>query len=387
MALITVKSQKKKLNSAQSRLQKEFERLSKTLEREQRSFKTFQTDMENLRHSYVAEVLPVMKESCTPIEALAERLIELSGRKTLSKWHREEIDSWLDELFELIAAVKPERAGELAEKATEVFYQVSGYSKEDIERAEKDEEELISDLEERLREMMEKQFGEGFPDEDWDEQDDLFGFTSEQTREKTKQQAGGQNRAETSDEDKSPGADNESSLTDDARHQGVDKWLAKLFRKAAQALHPDRESDPAKRAIKQETMSELLAAREAGDIIHILTIYTEHVQQGPAEVPEEMMQALCDNLAEKIEAIEYQKEDFLHDNPAMMFVYQMLYDKQKKKQKENIALQQERARELAVMATEDRTYMRNLNCLKELLSERYDNKAMLSMDEILSQFR
>lgn len=388
MALITVKSSKKKLNTAQSALQKKFERLTKSLEREQRSFTTFQADMERLRLSYVSDVLPVMKESCVPLEALAERLIELSGRKSLSKWHREEIDHWLSEIFELIAAVDRNKAAELAEKAMAVFYQLSGYSEDDIARAEKEDEEQLRAFEERLREMMEKQFREDFPGEEiWDEDEDeggedFFGFTEDEKKRKTQSKAKHQNTGSRSDQEQASQADKSASITDDARHQDVDKWLSKLFRKAAQALHPDREPDPAKRAAKQEAMSELLAAREAGDIIHILTVYTEHVQQGPAEVPEEMLEALCDNLADKIEAIEYQKEDFLHDDPVMMFIYDALYDKQKKQQQKNIELQQEQARNLAKVATEDREYMRNLKCLKEILAERYDNRAIVSMDDI-----
>jgi hypothetical protein len=52
-------------------------------------------------------------------------------------------------------------------------------------------------------------------------------------------------------------------------------WAKDLFRRAAQALHPDREPDPEPRQMKQERMCELLRARKQGDIMAMLSIYSE----------------------------------------------------------------------------------------------------------------
>jgi len=337
--------------------------------------------MERLHHSLFTEVMPVMKENSTQLEALAERLIELYGRKSLAKWHRAEIDRWLAELFELIGSVNPERHEELAEQYDKVFYQFSNVSQEEAEQQ-------LSEMEERLKQIMDEQFSHMDFDDDEDEEqdfDDLFGFSDEEKERKKSQKKGhlggdqayGQNANQTQDSE---------SLTDEVQHQDVDKWLAKLFRKAAQVLHPDREADPEKRAQKQDAMTELLAAREAGDILHILEVYSQHVQQGPAEVPEEMMAALCDNLVEKIDQIHDKKLDFLEQNPAMQYVYDVLYDKQKKKQKQNINDALEQAAVLGQMAMEDREYMRNLPCLKELLESRYDARRMDPLSVIFDHF-
>lgn len=369
MALITVKSQTSKKNGAQSRLQKEFDRLTKALEREQRGFKTFQADMERLHQSFLTEIVPALKENSTQLEALAERLIELYGRKSLAKWHREEIDRWLAELFELIGSANPERLEVLAEQYDKVLYQFSSVSKEEAEQH-------FTEMEERLKQMMDEQFSHMDFDDEADEPDidDLFGFSDEE-KERKKSQKKGRFGDQAYGQDANQAQVSES-LTDEVQHQDVDKWLAKLFRKAAQVLHPDREADPEKRAQKQDAMTELLAAREAGDILHILEVYSQHVQQGPAEVPEEMMQALCESLVQKIDQIHDKKLDFLEQNPAMQYVYDVLYDKQKKKQKQNINDALEQAAVLGQMATEDREYMRNLSRLKEMLEERYDARRM-----------
>jgi hypothetical protein len=53
--------------------------------------------------------------------------------------------------------------------------------------------------------------------------------------------------------------------------------IAPLFRRLAQALHPDRELDANRRKIKQALMQQALDARESQDMDALLSLYLEHV--------------------------------------------------------------------------------------------------------------
>ena len=70
---------------------------------------------------------------------------------------------------------------------------------------------------------------------------------------------------------------------------------ARLFRRLARALHPDREQDEARKRDKHRLMSDCLRARDERDIDTLLSLYVEHV----GELPE----ALADGGADALEGL------------------------------------------------------------------------------------
>ncbi|MFC6674254.1 hypothetical protein [Marinobacterium aestuariivivens] len=87
-------------SKAVSSLQLEFDRLRKTLEREQKQLRKFFTDMDRLCQAYADQVLPEMKNNHGMLKILLSRLIDLSTRKSLNQWHREELEDWIHELLD-----------------------------------------------------------------------------------------------------------------------------------------------------------------------------------------------------------------------------------------------------------------------------------------------
>jgi len=382
MSLISIKNTAKKRNSKHSSLQKEFESLNKALEREERSFKTFQSDMERLVQVYFAKVVPELKKTCAPMEVLTERLIVMAGRKSLAKWHREELDTWISELVMHIAQAKPEVAEKLRDNYAKSLMSLTGLPQDEMD-------ELMAQMKGLAEEVARQEEEAMKSDEDSDEfmaeeyedlVDDLlgdfFGFTDEELKAKKQQQSqGGKQYRDPFEEGFERffmGEEPESPTISDKEIKDIDKWLAKIFRKAAQVLHPDKESNPKKRAQKEQLMSELLEAREAGDIMTVLTIYTKHANQGPAEVPEEMMAGLCESLRMKLVDLQDKKFEFLGRDPLNGYIYELLYVEQKKKQEAQLKLVLEDLKSMAEQAEEDRDYLRNLSCLKDILAERYD---------------
>ena len=87
-------------------------------------------------------------------------------------------------------------------------------------------------------------------------------------------------------------------------------WAKKLFRRAAQALHPDREPDPTRRESKQARLRELLAARKQDDIMAMLTIYSESVSDADIVLAEQEMTEVCDALQNQLDALRMDQEEY-----------------------------------------------------------------------------
>jgi len=58
---------------------------------------------------------------------------------------------------------------------------------------------------------------------------------------------------------------------------GFRTLVERLFRRLAQALHPDREPDESRRALKQQLMGRALAARTARDLDTLLALHVQHI--------------------------------------------------------------------------------------------------------------
>ena len=80
------------------------------------------------------------------------------------------------------------------------------------------------------------------------------------------------------------GTPDDASATPDTPERDVQRLIARLFRRLARVLHPDRERDEGRKRDKHRLMSECLRAREAHDIDTLLSLYTAHVGALPDEL-------------------------------------------------------------------------------------------------------
>jgi hypothetical protein len=68
--------------------------------------------------------------------------------------------------------------------------------------------------------------------------------------------------------------------------QIMDKdWIKVLFRRAAQNLHPDRESDYEKRRFKEQRLTELLSARKENDVLTMLKFTVKSLIPNRSNLP------------------------------------------------------------------------------------------------------
>ncbi|MBF0255518.1 MAG: hypothetical protein HQL47_03450 [Gammaproteobacteria bacterium] len=206
-------------------------------------------------------------------------------------------------------------------------------------------------------------------------QDDLFGF--DETQFNPEQDRLG-NGAEM-------GAEAETR----PRHALDDEnWLKQLFRKAAQALHPDREQDEVKRELKQKQMRELLRARKQGDVMTLLSIYTEHVDGSDLEIAEQEMSRLCDLLEEQVYDLEDEQDNYISSHPYRQMVFEILYAATSKGRKKRIAEWQAYLDEEEQLNQQLRERLHTLKDLKPILEMRnYERQqAQMMLLDLVREF-
>jgi len=360
MQLILDKSSNGKKRK-KSPLQARFDKLSEQLARKRRQSQRFRKDIDELSETSQRLNIEHDRKQLQTLIALADKLTTFSGRKSLSNWHRDELLDWLHELILMrIAPLEADTAERLRVQYEETMASLSGMTREEaIEQVRAQQEEA----EQQAQQLHE----EAFADEDeLDDffQDDLFGFDDIPPQ-------ADQTDPETGYDD--PFADlwapqeADTKITDSA-------WLKGLFRRAAQALHPDREADPQQQRQKQQKMKELLHARKHNDVMSMLAIYSETIGEHDIHVAETEMLTICELLEQQIEELEFEQMEYVESHPERSFAHAVLYDRSKKRRAQLLKNWRD---QLEAEAEENRQLvarLRNLTVLKEALGERRDRR-------------
>lgn len=152
------------------------------------------------------------------------------------------------------------------------------------------------------------------------------------------------------------------------------KWVRTLFRRTAQALHPDKEADPSMREHKHHLMSQLLEAREREDIMTMLTLYNEHVEGGDFTVAEQDADTLCLMLKKQIVQMEDELDAYFEEHPYRKFAYDRLHSPTTRGRQRRLKDAIKSIHQQIEMTDDLRLHLRNLNCLKDALRLRYDER-------------
>ena len=356
-----------------SRLQERFDNLRSALERQRRRNVRFRKDLDELVEIYHRRSIENDKVVFDDLVALSEKLIAFAGRKSLSDWHRIELDEWLRDLIDRrISQVDREVAERLRLEYRQAIARSMGISVDDlIERLQAASE----DVEQRFADQ-----GSAGTTDPIDEgcQEDLFGFDDSDPE----PEAFGSG-------DDAHGSD--WIIDDDEAHIGQTvmdgSWAKNLFRRAAQALHPDREPDPERRHVKQDRMRELLRARKQGDIMAMLTIYSDSVSGADIVLAEHEMTEVCNVLEHQLETLQLEKHEYVYSHPMRHMVFELFFHGTKKGRTRRI---QEWEQDLKQEVADLRAlvpFLRNLTCLKSVLEDRRDERAAVLADVLFEDIR
>ncbi len=399
----THKRQKKK-HTAFSKLWVRAERLRQQNTR-------LRTDLDALIVRVEKEVRPYELKLGKVRRALVLRLIAFQRYKSLSRTQRLELRSWVAELLEQIGPlglIDKELSEAVAkDTALELGVELDENSKQSVEeqlqahlvREEEAEDERADEffektVKQRVERRVKDQFGKIKPAKS--ETQDMFQSALDSAQQQLEADMAAfsqQAEAEIREEMEKSGFRDGPSLEDmfarfglgDEEWDNEEEWqdlspqLAKLdssvfkrlFRKTANALHPDKEADENQRIEKQQLMGALLAARKQGDLLTIFNMHQAYVGD-ETELNASDEKQLLEVLKFHIVSLEDEELEIANQSAQHAFVYEHFYAKTKKARDRNI---KEYISELVDDEEIEIELLNSLVNLKELkwaLEDRYD---------------
>jgi len=366
---VTVHSTKPR-KAKRSKVQARFDKLRERIEREQKKNDKLSRELDELARWLAAQRKEIERDVVDASHRLGARLIEFFKRKSLSEWHREELVEWISEMREQVSAIDPDAGAELHQRFVEAVSTHLDMSEEEMEARfrehfEGDDAEFDSDGEDEFED---------------DVQPDLFGDEEDPSAE------AGWNRQDERAWEAGPA---EEAVAADSRLADAG-WLRRLFRRAAQALHPDRETDPDQRAHKHERMQELLRAREDGDVLTMLALYAEASGDEELALAETEMKQACELMEQRLERLQHERTEITGKSPLHAWAHHEFYRVGRKTREQKIRRWEREAQAEARESVRIVDELKNLKVLKAHLSRRREQKyeELKDLDDFLdSLFR
>lgn len=363
---ITISKSTSNSKKSRSNLQKRFDKLLSEVKNKQKANEKLKLDLNNLYKIYQDQILPVEQLTITPFSELAERLIGFFGRKSLAKWQREELSQWIMECIEHVDAIDPKASETLFQSYRQEIANFLDVDLEELEKQSKEAEECLDKIFEDNEDPFEN-MKNSTTSEEFGYQEDLFGFSEfeNQDEQESTNQSDFNNFEDFFQEETMKGKPQNSD-------RFSDKWLRDIFRRAANALHPDKEIDGKLKLEKEQLMSQLLTARDQNDVFSLLNIYMQYVDGDELQVAKETMENLCEQLRFQKKSLNEEKFEIIYENPIYYLIYENFYSKSKKTQDKKIKRHLKQVNDSIIELSQFAANIRNLKILKGHLENRYD---------------
>ena len=359
-----------------TKLQKSFDKIWSEVKNKQLENAKLKTELADLHKIYQERILPVEQLTAEPYSQLAQRLIEFFSRKSLSQWQRRELSQWIFECIDYVQPLHAERGAELVASYQQVL---ADFLEVDVEDLEEEMNQHDDPLDGAMGEFddLEKAFHDAMNNDNPESefQDDLFGFDM------------GDDSDNTFD-DFFTGAGPSGHSPEPPKENNIlsDKWLRTIFRRTANALHPDKERNAALRKEKEGLMSQLLTARDDKDVYSLINLYMQYVDSDDLLIAEDTMRKLCEQLREQKNQLTEERHQILYENPMYAALYESLHSKNNKKRERKIALHIQRVEESTHEFSQFVASLRNLKVLKVHLNDRYEDHRFASLEDELFEF-
>lgn len=340
-------------------LQRRFDKLRNAVERELRHKQKLQLELDNLSTFYRERILPAERELITPLATLAEKLVVFYGRKSLGRRQRDELGEWIMEIVGRVRYLDADTADTLCRRVDQQLADMMGITEEELDARRQEYREAQAAEEEYCDEENVVAGPETEPTPDEFLQDDMFGFDDLQ------------------EED----AGDDVRDTDTGVRLMNSEWVRSLFRRTAQVLHPDREPDPLRRRDKEQAMQVLLEARQRDDILTMLQLFSEHCGEDNLSLAEAEMEAACQLMEQRIEALQMEAFSLRHQHPLGQEIVE-LFLSASKKERENLLgdITGNFANE-SEMLLDITAEIRNLHILRDFLDAREEARVMSWVSE------
>ncbi|MEL4240200.1 molecular chaperone DnaJ [Shewanella xiamenensis] len=316
--------------SSQSRNRTQIlEKLWQDYEKKQLRNKRYQTKLEGFYHEFTSQLLEKEQAICDASAQWVRHLLTFVPRKSIKGRQREALLEWIDEEISIIESnpFNPINTHEIRDSLTSLLmtYQATlpkqdiGLHELDVVREELESmfgfeldiddaalSEFINDpvqfqafFEQKLAEQHNKAFDDGDADNafeqdetEYDAQEDDFFFQSTQP---------------------------EQALS---LELFSDKTMTKLYRQLANQFHPDKEPEPAKKALKKELMQQLSQAKKGKDAVALLMLALEYLPEYKLEADADMIKRIEAALQVKIGLLNRDYQSMQNGNDIKSMIWQ-----------------------------------------------------------------
>lgn len=282
-----------------------FVQLQEDIRKKRQRNASLRMDIDALLAEYQNRILPHERRLVQPMSALLQRLIDFFAMKSLTRWQRDELVVWIHETLEMLGRLDSEAAQTMGKAFNQKLADYFNMSVEQLDKIQAEEDDIEAIVEQLFREMNPED-----GDEDVDLQDDLFGFDESEPA---------------AEQNENP----EPVVSKKPAPAFGEEWIKSLFRRTAKILHPDREQDEQRRNEKHILMSQLLTARDAGDVMAMIELYTTHVADAQAEFTEAEYQDILVMLEDQLQRLDEESDDIVNATTFHHFLYRRLYSRQK----------------------------------------------------------
>ena len=234
-------------------------------------------------------------------------LLGFLSRKSLTLWQRETLIAWVSQYLRILQS-NPFSAHldftpieQILEKAFEAMYPSPSYLTDDLATLENIFQDLVDEFE------ASGAAGEGNVGQDDTDSNQSFFQDFFKQQQSVEQQRNEENQA--------------------LKRLMKSSSINRLFRKIAAVLHPDKETDEAKRQQKNHLMSELIQARNSNDIPTIFSFYAKYVGESPLQELGGDLDSISQLLERQYIDLRHMKESIPHDDPLTGILYQQFYRK------------------------------------------------------------
>lgn len=325
-----IHKKRKKTNTKQQTPQALFNEALARYQRFQKKNAKFEQEMIELIARVRAQVDDYELVKLDEVYELTKKLIPFFSKKTLPEYLREGLFDWIDHNMAMLGRGPYHQhfnmavLGDLLNEHCDQHQQnrqeklLDKFAKEGVDEETIAELRDLADrarqassqdeLDDIMREVLEDamQNSDEFDDEtpaDADFSEDLFDET-----------------ADFNSDDPFGFDEDIDQLAEVEQHQELDRLfkassINKLFRRITKTIHPDLESDEAKKAERHQQMCRLIEARDNKDIAYILQVYTDTFGTLPEQFPEQDCVNLTRVLKVMTERLADQRLDVLESIP------------------------------------------------------------------------
>ncbi|QKG98627.1 molecular chaperone DnaJ [Shewanella oneidensis MR-1] len=305
------------------------EKLWQDYEKKQLRNKRYRTKLEVFYHEFTSQLLEKEQAICDASAQWVRHLLTFVPRKSIKGRQREALLEWIEEELSILESnpFNPINTHEIRDSFTSLLiaYQAT-LPEQDIYQHELD----------AVREELESMFGFELDIDDAqlseliDEPVKFHAFFEQILAEQHNKAFDDGDADNAFEQDETEyGADDDDFFFESTQPEQAlslelfsDKTMSKLYRQLANQFHPDKEPEPAKKALKKELMQQLSQAKKSKDAVALLMLALEYLPEYKLEADADLIKRIEAALQVKIGLLNRDYQSMQNGNDIKSMIWQ-----------------------------------------------------------------